>query len=111
MSDSAFSVVTPSGRSRQIAATLVIVYALVTMIPLAWVFLTGFKSGPDSISYPPKVFFQPTLEGYCNLFTSRSRQTEGYLDSLPPATSVCDQIARERSMVIVGPSKYWPRLI
>ena len=80
MSDTAFSVVTPGRRSKQVAAALVIVYALVTMIPLAWIFLTGFKSGPNSISYPPKVFFQPTLEGYCNLFTSRSRQTEEYLE-------------------------------
>jgi multiple sugar transport system permease protein len=111
MSDSAFSVVTPSGRSRQVAAAIVIVYALVTMIPLAWVFLTGFKSGPDSISYPPKVFFTPTVEGYCNHFTSRSRQTPEYLDSLPPPANTCDQLARERSMVIVGPSKYWPRFV
>lgn len=108
-SSEAYSVVTPGRWAKRIAATLVILYALITMIPLAWVFLTGFKSPPDSISYPPKIFFTPTLEGYCNLFTARSRQTPDYLASLPEPEGVCDRIARNRSMVIVGPSKYWPR--
>ena len=49
------------------------------MVPLLWIFLTSFKSPPDSISYPPKVIFAPTLEGYCNLFTTRTRQTPEYI--------------------------------
>ena len=52
------------------------------MVPLAWIFLTSIKSPPDSISYPPKIVFQPTLEGYCNLFTTRTRQTPEYIESL-----------------------------
>ena len=52
-------------------------YAVVSMVPLVWIVLTSFKSPPDSISYPPKMIFQPTLEGYCNLFTTRTRQTRG----------------------------------
>ena len=58
-------------------ATIVILYALVSMVPLVWIFLTSIKTPPNSISYPPKVLFQPSLEGYCNLFTTRSRQTAG----------------------------------
>ena len=54
---------------------IVILYALVSMVPLIWIVLTGFKTPPDSISYPPKVLFQPSLEGYVNLFTTRTRQT------------------------------------
>lgn len=46
----AHSVVEPSRLTRTVAGTLVIVYALVTMVPLAWIFLTGFKTPPDSIS-------------------------------------------------------------
>jgi multiple sugar transport system permease protein len=42
-------------------------------MPLAWIFSTGFKTPPDSIAYPPKVIFEPTLEGYVNLFTTRTR--------------------------------------
>ena len=105
----AHSVVEPSTRSRWIAGILVITYALITMIPLAWIVMTGFKSPPDSISYPPKILFEPTLEGYCNLFTSRSRQTDEYIQSLGPPQGVCEEIARDRRMVVVGPSKYWPR--
>ena len=109
MSDTAFSVVTPGRWSKRIAAALVIVYAIVTMIPLGWIFLTGFKSPPDSISYPPKVFFTPTLEGYCNLFTTRTRQTSEYIEALGPPQTICDRIVRERQMVIAGPSRFWPR--
>jgi len=105
----AHSVVEPSSNSKRIAGAVIIVYALVSMIPLAWIFLTGFKSPPDSISYPPKVIFEPTLEGYCNLFTTRSRQTPEYIESLGPPQSTCDAIVRSRNMVIAGPSNFVPR--
>ena len=107
----AHSVVEPSGRAKTVAATLVIAYAVISMIPLAWILLTGFKSPPDSISYPPKVIFEPTLEGYCNLFTTRSRQTAGYMATLPPPVGTCEEIARGRNMVIAGSSNYAPRFI
>jgi multiple sugar transport system permease protein len=107
----AHSVVEPSPRAKAVAGSLVVAYALISMIPLVWIFLTGFKSPPDSISYPPKVIFQPTLEGYCNLFTTRSRQTPEYMATLPPPASICDEIARSRNMVIAGPSNYAPRFI
>src|SRR5665213_142672 len=100
----AHSVVAPSGIARKVAATLVILYALITMVPLAWIVLTSFKTPPDSIAYPPKVLFQPSIEGYCNLFYTRTRQTPDYIASLPPATSQCDKLVRTRNMVIAGPS-------
>ena len=71
----AHSIVEPGAGAKRFAATVVIAYALVALIPLLWIFLTGFKTPPDSISYPPKLVFKPSLEGYCNLFTTRSRQT------------------------------------
>ncbi len=107
----AHSVVEPSSRSKWIAAVLVIVYALVSMIPLFWILLTGFKTPPDSIAYPPKIIFSPSLEGYVNLFTTRTRQTPEYIASLPPAESWYDKLVRSRNMVIAGPSKYIPRFI
>jgi multiple sugar transport system permease protein len=110
-SSTAHSIVEPSDRARIVAGTAVILYALVSMAPLFWIFLTGFKTPPDSISYPPKVFFSPSLEGYCNLFTTRSRQAPEYIASLPKPDSVCDAVARERNMVIAGPSNYVPRFI
>ena len=57
------------------------------------------------------MIFEPTLEGYCNLFTTRTRQTPEYIASLPPAAGRCDEITRSRNMVIAGPSNYVPRFV
>jgi multiple sugar transport system permease protein len=107
----AHSVTEPGTGAKAVASVLVIGYAAITLVPLVWIFLTSFKSPPDSISYPPKVLFAPTLEGYCNVFTTRTRQTPEYIASLPAATGRCDEIARSRNMVIAGPSNYWPRFV
>jgi multiple sugar transport system permease protein len=109
--NTAHSVVEPTPLTKRIAGAVVILYALVTMIPLVWIGLTSVKSPDDSISYPPKVFVDPSLEGYCNLFTTRSRQTPEYIQSLGPPSGVCDEIARSRNMVIAGPSNYIPRFV
>jgi multiple sugar transport system permease protein len=108
-STQAHSVVSPTPLARRVSGTLVILYALITMIPLAWIVMTSFKTPPDSIAYPPKLFFTPSLEGYCNLFTTRTHQTQEYIASLPPAETLCDTIARTRDMVIAGPSNVIPR--
>jgi multiple sugar transport system permease protein len=107
----AHSVVEPGRAAKRIAAVLVIVYALVSMIPLGWILITGFKTPSDSIAYPPKIVFSPSLEGYVNLFTTRTRQTSEYIASLPPARTWYDKLVRSRNMVIAGPSKYIERYI
>jgi multiple sugar transport system permease protein len=108
---SAHSVVAPSANSKRIAGTIIVLYALISIVPLLWIFATSFKTPPDSIAYPPKILFQPSIEGYCNLFTTRTRQTPEYINSLGPATGICDETARERNMVIAGPSNFLPRFI
>ena len=105
----AHSVVESSSRGKWLAGLLVIAYALITLIPLVWILATSLKSPPDSISYPPKVVFEPSLEGYVNLFTTRSRQTDEYIESLGPAETWYDEIVRKRNMVIVGPSRFLDR--
>jgi len=107
----AHSVVEASSWSKTIAATLVIVYAIVALLPLGWIFLTGFKTPPDSIAYPPKIVFTPSVEGYVNLFTTRSRQTPEFLASLPPPQTWYERLVRSRNMVIAGPSKVVPRFV
>ena len=107
----AHSIVEPSALSKGIAGTLVIVYALVTLVPLLWIVATGFKTPDDSIAYPPKLMFEPSLEGYVNLFTIRTRQTPDFIASLPPATAWYDKLVRSRNMVIAGPSKVVPRFV
>jgi len=106
MTDTVQSVIEPTPLSRHIAAALVITYALIAMIPIVWILLTGFKSPSDSIAYPPKVVFEPSLEGYVNLFTSRSRQTPEYLASLPPPETWYEKLVLKRNMVITGPSRF-----
>lgn len=111
----AYSVVEPSDIAKRIAGSIVVAYAILTLIPLVWIVLTAIKSPPDSISYPPKVIpwvhFEPTIEGFCNLFTTRSRQTPEYLATLPPARGICESQARAKNMVVVSESKYIPRFL
>ena len=107
----AHSVAAPSSLSKTIAGLIVAAYAIVTILPLVWILLTGFKTPPDSISYPPKIISEPSLEGYVNLFTTRSRQTPEFLQSLPPPQTWYEKLVRSRNMVIAGPSKVVPRFI
>lgn len=107
----AHSIVEASPRAKAFAGTIVILYAVITIVPLLWIFATAFKSPSDSISYPPKVFFEPSLEGYVNLFTVRSRQTPDFIATLPPATTWYEKLVRSHDMVIAGPSKAVPRFM
>ena len=111
IANAAHSVVEPTSGTRRFAGSLVILYAVITMIPLVWIVLTSFKSPDDAISYPPKLVFQPSLEGYCNLVTTRSRQTSDFIQTLGAPQDLCDGIARDRNMVVAGPSNYVPRFI
>lgn len=106
-----FSVTEPSSRQKWFSGTLVVLYALITLIPLVWIMMTGFKTPPDSISYPPKVTFEPSLEGYVNLFTTRTRVSQETLDSLPEPENFAERIVRNREMVIAGPSKFGQRFM
>ena len=98
-----------SGFSKKMAAAIIIVYTVITLIPISWIIMTGFKSVDSAITYPPEVIFKPSLEGYVNLFTTRSRQSKEYLDSLPPPETWYEQLVRDREMVIAGPSKFFGR--
>src|SRR3979409_1651537 len=111
IANAAHSVVEPTAGTRRFAGSLVILYAVITMIPLVWIVLSSFKSPDDAISYPPKLVFQPSLEGYCNLVTTRSRQTSDFIQTLGPPPDLCDGIARDRNLVVAGPSNYGPRFI
>ncbi|MEM7743789.1 MAG: carbohydrate ABC transporter permease [Pseudomonadota bacterium] len=104
-----FSVTEPSAGTKWIAGVLVVVYALITLMPLLWIIATGFKSPADSIAYPPKVVFEPTLEGYVNLFTTRTRINE--VDALPEPQTWYEQIVRDQGQMISGPSRYGERFL
>ncbi len=106
VADQARSIVEPAPFSRRLAALVIVLYALVSSIPLAWIVATSFKTPSDAIAYPPKLVFTPSLEGYVNLFTARTRQTPEYLASLPPPETWYEELVRKRNMVITGPSRF-----
>ena len=106
---SSYSITEPSSMHKWFAGTGVIIYAVITILPLIWIITTGFKSPTDAISYPPKVFFNPSLEGYVNLFTTRTRVSPEALEALPPPETWYEEIVRNRDMVIASPSRYGER--
>ena len=108
---SGYSVTEPSIRQKWIAGLLVVTYALITLMPLLWVIATGFKSPADSIAYPPKVIFQPSVEGYINLFTTQTRITPDMQATLAPPETWYEQVVRDKGMVIAGPSRYGQRFL
>lgn len=108
---SGYSITEPSKRQKWVAGLLVMTYALVTLLPLLWVIATGFKSPADSIAYPPKVVFQPSLEGYVNLFTTQTRITPDMEATLAPPENWYEEIVRDKGMVVAGPSRYGQRFL
>jgi multiple sugar transport system permease protein len=103
---SSASVTGPTTRLKWIAGLLVVAYALITLMPLLWIMATGFKTSSDAIAYPPKVLFEPSLEGYVNLFTTQTRQVAG--EATAPKTWY-ERIVQDKGMVITGPSRYGER--
>ena len=101
----------PSPLARWLAAVVVVLYAVVTILPLAWIGATAFKSQADAIAYPPKVFFTPTLEGFVDLFTVQTHQSHDFIAKLPPPQTWYEKIARDRDMVIAGPSRVVERFL
>ena len=104
-----FSVTEVSTRQKWFAGILVVTYAVITLLPLVWIIATGFKSSPDSIAYPPKVVFDPTVEGYVNLFTTQTRMNPEQLAEARDELPWYEQIVREKGNTIVGPSRFSER--
>lgn len=104
-----FSVTEPSPRQKWFAGMLVVCYALITMLPLLWIVATGFKSSTDSIAYPPKILFEPTVEGYVNVFTTQTRLSKEKAEKPRENLPWYEQLVRERGNTIVGQSRYAER--
>ncbi len=63
----------PSSRLRgRIGASVLTILtwlvALLFFLPVAWMFLTGFKQEVDASSSTPKLFFEPTLDQFVKVF-------------------------------------------
>ena len=91
-STTAHSVVEPSPLAKRVAGALVILYALMSMVPLFWIFATGFKTPPDSISYPPKIVFEPVARRLLQpLHHAHAADRRNISESLGPPQAVCDR--------------------
>lgn len=62
------------GRMSLTLGTWIVVFFF--FFPILWMVLTGFKSESDAATRPPKLFFEPTLDQYGNMF---ARGIEPYL--------------------------------
>lgn len=98
--------------ARGVRIVVATTFALLSLIPVAWMGMTAFKSRADAVAVPPKVIFEPTLEGFVNLLTDRSVLTAGRLKSMEEREDLrwYDRIALENGQVITGPSSYVSRL-
>ena len=46
----------------------VVVLSIVVLFPFLWMFHLSFKQNQDLFAFPPKLFFEPTLNHYATLF-------------------------------------------
>lgn len=44
------------------------VISVMYFFPVLWIILTAFKTRPDALAVPPKLFFTPTLENFIGVF-------------------------------------------
>lgn len=97
---------------RNVRIAVSILVALIGLIPVFWMGTTAFKSRADAIAVPPKVVFEPTLEGFVNLLTDRSVLNNLRLEREKERTDLqwYDKIALENGQKITGTSNYVSRL-
>jgi len=102
-------VTTKSILTRNFKAVLTVIIAIVVLIPVFWMAATAFKSRSDAVSAPPKVFFQPSMEGFIGLLTQRRQVTvaQGLEDiKKDPNLKWYDRVMLNRGQQIVGTSEY-----
>jgi multiple sugar transport system permease protein len=101
----------PTALAKWTAGVLVIAYAAISLIPLVWIFLTGFRTPQDAIAYPPKVVAEASLVGYVKLFNTHSRVAAEELRALPPPKTWYEGLVREQQMILAGPSRFADRYL
>lgn len=100
---------------RRIIAFLAIVIAIIMLLPVLIMATSAFKTRSDIMSSPPKVVFQPTLEGLMLLLTERAVVNHEALlvlekEAQAGQLSLFERLAVAGGMDITGPSAYVYRL-
>ncbi|WP_119072684.1 carbohydrate ABC transporter permease [Aggregatilinea lenta] len=93
-------------------ASLALMLALLTLIPVVWMSMTAFKSRSDAVASPPKVVFDPTMEGFIGLLTKRRQLTDQQIEEYKQRDDLnwADEVMLERGQAIIGQSDYVKRL-
>jgi multiple sugar transport system permease protein len=98
---------------KNIRAIIVVIVSLILLIPVFAMGLTAFKSRAEVVSVPPKLIFEPTLEGFVFLLTERSQISPGALEEAKANVDNLDlfeRIALKSGQRINGPSDFVARL-
>ena len=99
---------------RQVRAVLVVIVAVVLLVPVVVMGITAFKSRSDVVSVPPKLIFDPTLEGFVFLFYERSQLSGAALEEAranADELGLVDRVALESGQRVTGPSDFSRRLV
>lgn len=94
-------------------AIIVLVVAVIALIPVFAMGMTAFKSRSAVVSVPPKITFDPTLEGLVFLLTERSQLTPARKQELEQTIdklNLLERIAFENGQEVLGVSDYVSRL-
>jgi multiple sugar transport system permease protein len=109
--------VSPAARRRHnLRAVIVVILALILLIPIFVMIMTAFKARSDVVSVPPRLIFEPSLEGFVFLFTERAVVSRGRIEEFQKAAeagelNLAERIAFNSGQQITGPSDYVRRLI
>jgi multiple sugar transport system permease protein len=68
MSNEAFAY--RSKTERRLLKALVVMLTIMLMLPFLWLLLMSFKTNDEVFAFPPRLFFNPTLDNYRGLWTS-----------------------------------------
>jgi multiple sugar transport system permease protein len=98
---------------RSVRAIIVIIVAIILLVPVAVMAITAFKSRAEVVSVPPKLFFEPTLEGFVFLLTERSQLGGDALEEAKANAEnlgIFERVALDNGQRINGPSDFTRRL-
>jgi len=91
-----------------IRVVVILICVVLMLIPVVWMGMTAFKSRPDAVSVPPKVFFTPTLEGFVSLLTDRRQLTNAEIEEFSERDDLAwyEEVALLRGQAITGVSRF-----
>jgi hypothetical protein len=96
--------------TRALRITIIVLYAVISLIPVYWMITAAFKSRPDVVAIPPKVFFTPTIEGFVSLLTKRVLLPQAQSDEYKARTDLnfAERLMADRGQRYRCCWAYWP---